>query len=42
MTDILEIAAEYGISLSEADIELANERWDNGEKIIIIASGRLY
>ena len=40
--EILEIAEKYGVSLSESDIALANERWDDGKKIIIIASGRLY
>ena len=42
MQEILEIAEKYGVSLSESDIALANERWDDGKKIIITASGRLY
>lgn len=42
MQEIMEIAEEYGISLSESDIALSNERWDDGKKTIIIASGRLY
>lgn len=40
MKEILEIAEAYGISLSEADLAVANEKWD--DKQIVLGSGRLY
>ena len=42
MKEILEIAEKYGVSLSESDLALAEERWDDDKQTIIIASGRLY
>ena len=42
MEQILEIAEKYGVSLSESDLAAANERWDDGQQTIIVASGRLY
>jgi len=41
MSKILEIAEAYGISLSEADLAVANEKWTDDIKIIL-GSGRWY
>lgn len=41
MKEILEIAETYGISLSESDLAIANEKWGSDSQIIL-GSGRLY
>lgn len=41
MKEVFEIAEAYGISLSESDLALANERWTDNTQIIL-GSGRLY
>ena len=41
MSEILEIAEAYGVSLSEEDLAVANEKWTDDTRIIL-GSGRLY
>ena len=42
MNNIFNIAQKYGLVLSDSDVAMSNETWDEARDIDIVMSGRLY